>query len=421
MKFFIRMSYTIEILMGSLVFLQALPRKNHFILRFVAGILLSLVTGYWLSFFRSIGQLGNLISLQFTIIFIILSMHLVFDGPFSATLSACIAGVAAQHIGHQFSLLIAELPNISHWSNILEFFCVNTVYLVLYILLGKKLRQQQYYNCTSSQSTVVSLVIVLICTGINRLLHVDRQMSLYVVIGTSLYAITCCILALFLQFFLYYNIRSKNEHQLFLRLYDEERRQYEFSKENADILSVKYHDLKHKLVALQDHLPQREIDSMRNIIETYDNVYHTDNEVLDIILNEKILHSRGKGITITCMGSGAELLFLDPMDVYSLFGNLLENAINEVEKLENLKQRIISLVIQQKENLVYIDVMNFCQETSLIFEDGLPKTTKHKETGFHGYGLKSVRAIAHKYNGNLSITQKNGIFTAQIYLMRNEL
>src|SRR5699024_2427622 len=114
-------------------------------------------------------------------------------------------------------------------------------------------------------------------------------------------------------------------------------------------------------VALEGRLPQREIDSMRSIIDTYDGIYHTGSEVLDIILNEKSLRCRGKGISITCMGSGKDLGFLDTMDVYSLFGNLLENAITATEQLAEPQKRIISLVMEQKGNLVSIDVMNFFQ------------------------------------------------------------
>lgn len=159
---------------------------------------------------------------------------------------------------------------------------------------------------------------------------------------------------------------------------------------------------------------------MRSIIDTYDSLYHTGSEVLDIILNEKNLRCRGKGVSITCMGSGKPLEGLDNMDVYSLFGNLLENAITAVEQLPEPRQRIISLVIQQKGNFVYIDVMNFFRGQAPQLEDGLPRTTKQEEQGFHGYGLRSVRAIARKYRGDLSVRCQDGIFTAQVYLLPGE-
>lgn len=186
------------------------------------------------------------------------------------------------------------------------------------------------------------------------------------------------------------------------------------------MLSIKSHDLKHKLVALEGRLPKGEIDSMRSIIDTYDSIYHTGSEVLDILLNEKNLRCRSKGISITCMGSGKALDNLDNMDMYSLFGNLLENAITAAQQLDEPQKRIISLVIQQKGSFVYIDVRNFYRQTELQLEEGLPRTTKQEERGYHGYGLKSVRAIARKYKGDLTVRMEDGIFTAQVYLLQEE-
>lgn len=420
MDLFIRMSYTIEILMGALLFLQALPRREHFVPRLAAGLAAALLAGWGFSYLKPLGELGNLINLQLTIVGVILCLWFAFAGPFVTVLSACVSGVAVQHIGHHISRLAAELPWVPHWSNPLEFVCVCAIYLVLYLTLGRWLRNNRYYEYTDPRITAVSVVIVLVCTGITRLLRLAGWMNFYTTVATALYAITCCVLALFFEFFLYYNLRKESEHLLFRRIHEEERRQYEISRDNAEMLSIKSHDLKHKLVALEGRLPQKEIDSMRSIIDTYDSIYHTGSEVLDIILNEKNLRCRSRGISITCMGSGRGLATLDNMDVYSLFGNLLENAITAVEQLAEPQKRIISLVIQQKGSLVSIDVMNFYQGT-LQMEEGLPHTTKQEERGYHGYGLKSVRAIARKYKGDLNVRCEDGIFTAQVYLLQDEV
>lgn len=420
MQLFVRMSYTIEILLGALIFLQALPRRERFGPRLIAALAVIWTGGYALSFLRDRGELGNLVSLQLTIVVVILCTWFAFEAPFMNILSACVSGVAAQHIGHHISRLAAELPWVEHWTNLLEFFCVGAVYLALYATLGRHLRNIGYYEHTDSRIVAVSVVIVLICTGITRVLRLAGEMNFFTAVATALYAITCCVLALFFEFFLYYNLRRESEHALLRRIHEEERRQYEISRDNAEMLSIKSHDLKHKLVALEGRLPQGEIDSMRSIIDTYDSIYHTGSEVLDMILNEKNLRCRSKGISITCMGSGKDLAVLDTMDAYSLFGNLLENAITAAGRLEEPGKRIISMVIEQKGTLVFIDVMNFFQGTVSMQEDGLPRTSKQEEPGYHGYGLKSVQAIARKYKGDLTVHVRDGIFTAQVYLQREE-
>lgn len=416
-NFLIRMSYTVEITAASLLFLQALPHKPHFRLRLSSALVFILLAGYCFSFVKPLSQVGNLFSLQLTIIAIVVSMYFVFEGTFSAILSAGIAGVATQHIAHHFSRMAAELPFIAHWNHKLEIACAVVLYIFVYFTLARRLRSKYYYRYTSLKIIILSLVIVLICTGLTRFLRMDGTMSTYMVIATSLYAVTCCTLALFLQFNLYYAIRKEQEHQWFLHLYDEKKRQFEFSKENAELLHFKYHDLKHKLAGLENSLPPSEIASMRELLAAYDSVYHTGNEVLDIILNEKILHNREQGIAITFMGDPQDLDFLDEMDIYAIFGNLVDNAIRAVKELPDNKQRLISITVEKKADLLYINVMNFCLKQVISGADGLPETSRSDEAGFHGYGLKSVRHIAHKYEGDLAIIQNNGIFTAQLYLL----
>ena len=212
------------------MFLQALPRREHFAWRLTASVIASLVVGWALSYLKPVGELGNLVSLQLTIVFIILCMQFAFDGPFAALISACVVGVASQHIGHHISRLAAELPWVERWSNLLEFFCVIAVYLVLYFTLCRRLRDMRYYEYTDPRITAVSVVIVLICTGITRLLRLAGIENFFTVVATALYAITCCMLALFFEFYLYYNLRKDSEHLLFRRIHEEERRQYEISR-----------------------------------------------------------------------------------------------------------------------------------------------------------------------------------------------
>lgn len=266
--------------------------------------------------------------------------------------------------------------------------------------------------------TAISLLIVLLCTGVTRFLRLGGTLNLYATICTSLYAIVCCSLALFIQPFLYYFIQFKSEYLLLQRIREEERAQYETSRENFELLNIKCHDLKHKLLSLESKLPKSELDSMRDIIDSYDGTYHTGLDVLDIILNEKSLRCKNRSITLTYMGPGEELDFMDAMDVYSLFGNILDNAITAADKSEIPGKRLVSMVVERKGGFVLISVINFLEDIHpLSFADGLPFTTKEGEIGYHGYGLKSVRAIAKKYSGDVTVSAEEGIFHLSVYLM----
>ncbi len=117
-------------------------------------------------------------------------------------------------------------------------------------------------------------------------------------------------------------------------------------------------------------------------------------------------------------GNGADLGFMQTMDVYSLFGNAVANAVEAVEKLEDPEKKIIDIVSECRGDLVSIHISNYFTG-SLQYEDGLPKTGKTQEEGFHGFGMKSMKLIAEKYGGSLSASADGDLFTLDVYLMKN--
>ena len=129
---------------------------------------------------------------------------------------------------------------------------------------------------------------------------------------------------------------------------------------------------------------------------------------------EKGLSCKNHGIQWSCMADGSKLEFMKPEDIYSIFGNVLDNAIEAVMKLDDPQKRIISVKIITQKELLMIQVQNYYSER-LHFEDGLPVTTK-KNKRDHGYGMKSIRYTAEKYNGAVTVRAENHIFMLQILL-----
>ena len=77
--------------------------------------------------------------------------------------------------------------------------------------------------------------------------------------------------------------------------------------------------------------------------------------------------------------------------------------------------RRIGMTIEYKEELVFVCVYNY-YDGWLDIVEGLPLSTKASERGYHGYGLKSIRLIAKKYGGDISVSAENGIFNLVIRL-----
>ena len=156
---------------------------------------------------------------------------------------------------------------------------------------------------------------------------------------------------------------------------------------------------------------------MENVISIYDSNVKTENEALDIILTEKSLQCARHNIQLSCIAAGKELSFMANADLYSLFGNLIDNAIEAVKDLPDDK-RIISLSVKTVKAFVYITIYNY-YKGELKFDGKMPVTTKPDKIN-HGFGMKSIQFVCDKYGGEISISTRNNIFTLNMILPVNK-
>ena len=99
-------------------------------------------------------------------------------------------------------------------------------------------------------------------------------------------------------------------------------------------------------------------------------------------------------------------------DIYSLFGNAIDNAAEALMKVQDKEKRVIGLIVRTSGTFLSVHIYNYCPEP-LKFADGLPVTTKAAKRA-HGYGVKSIRMITEKYGGEMSMSQKDDIFNLDL-------
>lgn len=194
--------------------------------------------------------------------------------------------------------------------------------------------------------------------------------------------------------------------------------QYQQSQEAMDIINYKYHDLKHHIIALraEDNEQKRNayLDKMEEEIQNYEAQNKTGNQVLDTLLTSKNLYCMKNDISMTCVVDGTLFDFMDAMDICSIFGNALDNAIEYEKKLPDKEKRLIHVSAFSQKNFLIIRFENYCEE-SLEFDVGLPVTTK-EDAQFHGYGLKSLRYTVRKYGGEVDASTKDNWFNLKILI-----
>lgn len=198
--------------------------------------------------------------------------------------------------------------------------------------------------------------------------------------------------------------------------------QYKQSRESIDLINYKYHDLKHQIAVLrsEEDPKKREafLNRMEEEIRQYEAQNKTGNKVLDTVLTSKSLYCAKHGITFTCVADGTLLDFMDVMDICSIFGNALDNAIECERKIPDKEKRLIHVTVSQQKNFLIIRFENYFEGT-LDYEEGKLVTTK-REKEFHGYGIKSIRYTVDKYEGAVSIDAKDNWFNLKVLIPMKE-
>ena len=225
-----------------------------------------------------------------------------------------------------------------------------------------------------------------------------------------------CITILYLQSALFKKSSMKKELDTIQALWHQRKEQYQFSKETIELIDHKCHDLKHQVRAIRamedEQEREKRLREIEDAVQIYSATVRTGNEILDTILTEKSLVCVNNGIHINCVADKSPLDFMDVVDVYTFFGNALDNAIRAVKSIDNEEERVIDIMICERQSCLMVQIINPLRG-ELRFEDGLPLTTKAKN-GYHGYGMKSMRHTIQKYGGYLSAEVKDGCFYLKV-------
>lgn len=195
-----------------------------------------------------------------------------------------------------------------------------------------------------------------------------------------------------------------------------QRDQYLQSKHDIDQVNRKYHDLKHYIHAIRaetnPQLRDSYVDQLEDSIRGYEQTaLNTDNVVLDTILTAKRAQCERAGIALTIVADGGAVEFIDALDLVTIVGNSLDNAIEASSRLIDPEHRLIRVAIYRQGTFAMIKVENYF-EGDLDIIDGLPRTTKAHST-HHGYGLKNMTAAAQNYGGTLTARVEHDWFVVR--------
>lgn len=437
--FIYRFVFMAWLIFGYSLFMYKFERKNYFVLRLLGFVVACF--GFAAIFpiptsnaFYSMGMFLCMFMFTYFASFFVIKVN------WKVRLFAMICGYTCEHIAYETYFAIINLTGInkngfnglydyetislfSGWQDELIYFSTYfIIYWLVFLLFSMRIQKDEIED-----SKYNFKVLLAGCFFILTDIVINSTVSWYATIHfenvyvgmIALVNVLCCLICFFYIFEVFYSNNIKNQMKLMEELRQKEINQYKISKETIDMINIKCHDFRHQIRAfgVSQNIDSKTIEELNKLIQVYDSSYHTSNEALNVILREKTLLCYNKGIRFTCIVDGDAILFMEDEDIYSLFGNIIDNAIEAVGELES-EEKIISLKIKKVGNMISISAKNG-YKGKIEMKNNLPMSKK-KNNAYHGFGMKSIQMVCEKYKGNMKVNIDNNMFTLTLLFVMKE-
>lgn len=411
---------------AALVFCLPLRRRPHFWQRAAVMLLpLLALARLW----NPMAQASTLLESQLSL----LSMYVLFFLLLGVMVCFC------TEIGKKNALycavwaLLAAQTAYEGW-NLLEYFCgywnvdldvanapVQLLQLVLgvgfyvlvYFFLARKLPYKGQYHIGPRQLTSAFLIGILFMVqaavlDTGSVAHMPTSFVATVLIG-QFYFLTL----LYLQTELFKKAAMQKEMNTLNLLYDRQRQQYQVARQNVQIINKRCHELRVQIANLRrlapDAVPAQQLEEAETAARLYDASANTGNEVLDVVLTEKTLLCESRRVQLNAVADGSCLRSFEPGDLYALFANALDHAVEGAVRTQDPARRMIDLLVCVRQSFVVINVIGPAREP----EEAVTRT--------EAYELKVIRRIVLKYGGTLTTETQNGFFAIKIIFPLHEI
>ena len=189
-------------------------------------------------------------------------------------------------------------------------------------------------------------------------------------------------------------------------LYERQRQQYQVARQNVQIINKRCHELRVQIAALHKlapgAVPPQQLEEAEHAARLYDAGANTGNEVLDVVLTEKSLLCQSRGIQLNAVANGSSLGFFEAGDLYALFANALDHAVESAVQTPRPECRVIDLLVCVRQGFVVVNIIS-------------PLRPPEKQANRSAqYELKVVKRIVQKYKGTLTLEEQGEFFAEKI-------
>ena len=359
------------------------------------------------------GELAIKLILPFIVSLIntIISYGFVYSSPI-------IAGVTFEELITKSSLfryLFVILANLS-------------TMVVLFIMWRTKAKAYSLKKVSNVIAFVAIPLLAMMILYITMYVMTLTNFQSNIIILLSIICVSMIVIA-GIVWFMIARINKDNEIKTKLLLSEQKANLYKQNiiSSNSQIETIKLlkHDMKNNISCIDALIEEENYDEAHNICHSLTNKYtsigtivNTENYLLNAVLNVEIEKAKSYEIPVKLSITNDLKMFKNSSDIISLIGNILDNAISYLSK-NKVKNNEINFSTGYEGSYSVIKCRNNILD-SVLFNNPSLKTDK-KDKDNHGKGITIINSIAHKYNGDVIIKERNKEFIITVILDNRSL
>ena len=321
----------------------------------------------------------------------------------------------SKFIFNNMLLVVIDGQNILRWEVYVIAIAIRIVSLIIIYEVLKNFKYKIKANDCAVLSTVFMIGFAALMFSVYNVLNLSKIPHILIFFSLTIFILIFLIVFLYSKNTMFLREQEQKDKMQIAQLQQQFAYYQEKLKDEEKVRSV-YHDMKNHLLVLQRQINSPEtaemVEKLQSQVAMYGDYEHTGNDILDIILKEKSETAREKHIALSVTADLNGVDFIEPLDVSTIFGNGLDNAIEASEKLPE-EQRAILVKAGKMQNFFSVLIENNCLQDS-----GNTKSRTTKNDDFlHGFGISNMRKAVEKYDGQLMTKCENGKFTLKILIL----
>ena len=224
-----------------------------------------------------------------------------------------------------------------------------------------------------------------------------------------------------------YNQRRANEINYYKRANDaleiDQNHYKEMISSHKEVRGL-WHDMNNHFITISSLLEENKnleikeyVNNIKEVLTSSMKYNISGNIVVDAIVGNKIQVASLAGIRIDTTIAVPKELFIGPLDLSTILGNVLDNAIEACERITDTDiDQVIHLNMGYDNQTLFFKVKNPSNGQTIVKKENRFLSSKKVLKKNHGYGLVNIQKVIDKYSGHYSIQVEDDSFTISLVI-----